>query len=448
MAEIPIVSGSGIRGVFGESFTVFDAAAFAAAFGELIGPGGVAVGRDTRRSGPAVEAAVCAGLMSVGCSPVLLGVVPTPTVQLEAMEPGIAGGIAVTSSHNPGCWNALKLVGPDGVFLRAEARERLINLLDRPRVFRGSSDCGLPRILDGSIERHVNRVLALPWAVPRGKRLKVVLDVTGGAAAGLASTLMDAMGVEWTMIHPSISPEGEFPRVAEPTVESLDELAEAVRLQGADAGFGFDPDGDRLALVADGGLLIGEEYTLALALDHILPRTPGPVVINLSTSMLSEEAAARHGCPVHRSPVGEVNVVEEMERLGSPVGGEGNGGVICPACHSGRDSGVAMAAVVSMLRNNPGTTLSAWAGGFPRFSMIKTKVPFAGPFRSLEEAVTEGFGVPDDTRDGLWYRRDWGWFHIRKSGTEPVVRFIGESRDRAPLEACSEAFRKVVSCAE
>ncbi len=448
MAGKPIVSGSGIRGVFGESFTVFDAAAFAAAFGELVGPGGVVVGRDTRRSGPAVEAAVCAGLMAVGCSPVILGVVPTPTVQLEAMEPGIVGGIAVTSSHNPGCWNALKLVGPDGVFLRAAARERLMELLERPRVFRGSSDCGLPSRLDGSIERHVDRVLALPWVVSRGRGLKVVLDVTGGAAARLASTLMDAMGVEWVMIHPDISPAGEFPRVAEPTVESLSDLAESVRLHGADAGFGFDPDGDRLALVADGGLLIGEEYTLALALDHILPRMPGPVVINLSTSMLSEEAAARHGCPVHRSPVGEVNVVEEMERLGSPIGGEGNGGVIHPACHSGRDSAVAMAAVISMLRDNPGTTLSAWAGSFSGFSMIKDKVPFPGSFEGLEKAVESGFGIPDDRRDGLWYRRDWGWFHIRKSGTEPVVRFIGESRDGASLEACSETFRKVVSCAE
>jgi phosphomannomutase len=448
MAEKPIVSGSGIRGVFGESFTVFDAAAFAAAFGELVGPGGVAVGRDTRRSGPAVEAAVCAGLMSVGCSPVLLGIVPTPTVQLEAMEPNIAGGIAVTSSHNPGRWNALKLVGPDGVFLRAAARERLMKLLDRPRVFRGSAECGLPGTLEGCIERHVERVLALPWAVSRGRRLKVVLDVAGGAAARLATALMDAMEVEWTMIHPSMTPEGEFPRVAEPTVESLSDLADAVRHHGADAGFGFDPDGDRLALVADGGRLIGEEYTLALALDHILPRDPGPVVINLSTSMLSEEAAARHGCPVHRSPVGEVNVVEEMEKLGSPVGGEGNGGVIHPACHSGRDSAVAMAAVVSMLRDNPGATLSAWAAGFTDFCMIKTKAPFAGPFAKLEEAAIAGFGVPDDRRDGFWYRRDWGWFHIRKSGTEPVVRFIGESRDRAPLKACTEAFRKVVSCAE
>jgi len=236
--------------------------------------------------------------------------------------------------------------------------------------------------------------------------------------------------------------------VAEPTVESLSELARAVADTGADAGFGFDPDGDRLALVADRGVLIGEEYTLALAFDHILRHTPGPVVINLSTSMLSEEAAGRHGCTVHRSPVGEVNVVEEMERLGSSLGGEGNGGVIYPLCHSGRDSAVAMAMVVSFLRENPGLTLSGWAGGFPKFFSVKTKVAHPGDFGRAASLLEKEFGPPTDCRDGLWYRKHWGWFHIRPSGTEPAVRFIGESSNPEPLDACYAHFRKVCSCAE
>lgn len=448
MAERPMVSGSGIRGVFGVNFTVGDAMGYAAAFGELVGPGPVVVGRDTRRSGPAVEAAVCAGLMAVGCSPVLLGVVPTPTVQLEAMAEGVAGGVAVTSSHNPGCWNALKLVGPDGVFLRGAQRQRLLSLLDEPRRFKGFEDCGIPESRSGSVERHVARVLALPVVRASGRPLRVVLDVTGGTAASLAPALMDAMGVEWTMINPSMTSKGEFPRIAEPTVESLSLLAETVREHRADAGFGFDPDGDRLALVADGGLLIGEEYTLALAFDHVLPHSPGPVVVNLSTSLLSEEAASRHGCPVYRSPVGEVNVVEEMERLNSPLGGEGNGGVIYPLCHSGRDSAVAMAMVVSMLRDNPGMTLSGWAGGFSRYEMMKRKVPFHGGFDEAAQLLRRGFGQPSDSRDGLWYRTSWGWFHIRPSGTEPVVRFIGESRDPELLESCFLKFRKVIACVE
>ncbi len=448
MGDKPIISGSGIRGVFGRSFTVSDALDFAAAFGELVGPGPVVVGRDTRRSGPATEAAVCAGLMSVGCHPVLLGVVSTPTVQLEAMSPGVAGGIAVTSSHNPGNWNALKLVGPDGVFLRASAREELMGLLRIPRNLRGHHDCGVPEELPGSVERHVDRVLSLPLVRREGRPLRVVLDVTGGTAAILAPALMDALGVHWTMIHPFMTPEGEFPRVAEPTSESLAMLAKKVKQEGADAGFGFDPDGDRLALVADGGLLIGEEYTLALAFDHVLRHTPGPVVINLSTSMLSEDAAVRHRCRVHRSPVGEVNVVEEMERLGSPLGGEGNGGVIYPLCHPGRDSAVAMALAVSFLRDDPEMTLSRWAEGFPRYSTVKRKVSFTRDFQTVAASLQTLLGTPADTRDGLWYRTDWGWFHIRPSGTEPVLRFIGESSDPEPLETVFDAFRKVLQCAE
>lgn len=448
MRESPIISGSGIRGVFGSSFTVSDAMDFASAFGELVGAGPVVVGRDTRRSGPAVEAAVCAGLMSVGCSPVLLGVVPTPTVQLEAMAEGVAGGIAVTSSHNPGCWNALKLIGPDGVFLRAAARERLMALLETPRNFCGFESCGIPRALAGSVERHVEKVVSLPVVRTGGRPLRVVLDVTGGTAAMLAPALMDALGVEWTMINPTMTPGGEFPRVAEPTVQSLSELALAVARSGADAGFGFDPDGDRLALVADKGILVGEEYTLALAFDHILRHEPGPAVVNLSTSMLSEEAAGRHGCAVFRSPVGEVNVVEEMERRGSAIGGEGNGGVIYPLCHPGRDSAVAMAMVVSFLRENPGMTLSGWAETFPRFFSIKTKVASSGDFGRAARIFEKEYGPPTDCRDGLWYRRQWGWFHVRPSGTEPAVRFIGESSAPEPLEACSAFFREVCSCAE
>lgn len=448
MAEKPIISGSGIRGVFGKSFTVSDALDFASAFGELVGPGPVVVGRDTRRSGPAVEAAVSAGLMAVGCCPVHLGVVPTPTVQLEAMAEGVAGGIAVTSSHNPGCWNALKLVGSDGVFLRADARRKLLGLLGTSRALRGFDACGVPETRPGSVERHVQRVAALPGIRRAGRALRVVLDPGGGTGALLAPALMDALGVRWTMINPEMTREGDFPRVAEPTSESLAQLADKVREEGADAGFGFDPDGDRLALVADRGLLIGEEYTLALAFDQVLKTDPGPVVINLSTSMLSEDAAARHGCPVYRCPVGEVNVVEEMELRGSKIGGEGNGGVIYPRCHHGRDSGVAMALVVSFLRDNPETTLSRWAEGFPGYGMMKRKTPFSGDPLRVFQRLEHELGPPDDQRDGLWYRTGWGWFHIRPSGTEPVVRFIGESSDPGPLEKSYGIFRKVLSCAE
>jgi phosphomannomutase len=440
----PIVSGSGIRGVFGRTLSVTDALEYAAAFGRLVGPGRVVVGRDTRRSGPAVEAAVSAGLMSVGCSPVLLGVVPTPTVQLEAMEDGAAGGIAVTSSHNPGEWNALKLVGPDGVFLRGPARNRLMELLKGGPEWVDASGAGCSEQRKGAVARHVERIVLLPLVRRPRRRMTAVLDVTGGAAAEFAPALMEALGVECHLINPVIGSDGSFPRVAEPTSRSLSELASEVAGRGADVGFGFDPDGDRLALVDGRGRVIGEDRTVALAIDWVLEHRPGCAVVNLSTSRLAEDAAARHGCMVHRSPVGEVNVVEEMERRGAVIGGEGNGGVIDPRCHLGRDSGVAMAYTLALLDGRR-TTLAEWSDSLPEYTMVKDKVPLEGDFEDIRSRLLDTFGSPDDDRDGLWYGRSGGWTHVRPSGTEPVVRIICEDSDADAVRDEMDRFRKVVS---
>jgi len=439
----PIISGSGIRGIFGSTLTVADVLRFASAFGRLAGRGRIVVGRDTRRSGPAVQAAVEAALMSVGCDPVDLGVVPTPTVQLEAMAEDVRGGIAVTSSHNPGEWNALKLIGPDGVFLRNADRGRFLRLLQQDLEQEGYRTVGQPHVLPGSVERHVSRVLSLPWVSRRGGRLKAVLDVTGGAAAEFAPMLMESLGVDSVVINPATTPDGDFPRVAEPTTENLGGLAAAVLEHGADIGFAFDPDGDRLALVDETGRVLGEEYTVALAMDHILSTRPGPAVVNLSTSRLADDAASRHGCSVFRSPVGEVNVVEEMERRGAMIGGEGNGGVIDRGCHAGRDSGVGMACVISLLRSRPGLTLASWADGFPKYTMVKRKYCTGFPFELLSDEVVRVFGRPDDDRDGLWFIRPGGWLHLRPSGTEPVVRLISESSDRGSLERDLDAFNGI-----
>lgn len=440
----PIVSGSGIRGIFGKSLDIHNAAGFASAFGVLVGPGPIVIGRDTRRSGPAVEAAVSAGLMAVGCDPVFLGVVPTPTVQIEAMDSDTVGGIAITSSHNPGEWNALKLIGPDGVFLRSEARSRFLDILENERDWADYRSVGIPSRREGSIFRHIDKILQLPWVISEGRRFKAVLDVTGGAAAEFAAELMRAIAVDAVIINPSILPSGDFPRTAEPTVSSLQQLSRSVLEEEADIGFAFDPDGDRLAMVDERGRIIGEDYTVALALDYILASRPGDGVVNLSTSRLAEDAAARHGCRIHRSPVGEVNVVEEMELRGALLGGEGNGGVIDRTCHAGRDSGIAMACAVSFLRSNPGIGIGEWADGFPSYIMIKHKAPLSAGYQQARVAFLEEFGQPDDERDGLWFSRDGGWMHIRPSGTEPVVRFIAENMDRELIESDYRIFRRVM----
>lgn len=440
----PIVSGSGIRGVFGESFTESDALRYAAAFGDLVGPGIVVVGRDTRSSGPVVEEAVLAGLTSSGCTPLSLGVVPTPTVQLEAMREGVAGGVSVTASHNPSEWNALKLVGADGVFLRADARKALTEILRERPSPEAVSPAPAAAILGGSVERHVETVVDLPQVERDGRKLKVVMDPVGGAATELAVGIMERLKVGYSLINSRMGDDGAFPRGPEPVGENLADLCKAVVSEGADLGLAFDPDGDRLALVDERGRPIGEDLTVAVALQLVLARRPGPVVVNLSTSMVAEDVAGRFGCPVYRSPVGEVNVVEEMEARGAEIGGEGNGGVIDVRCHPGRDGGVAMAYVVSFLRLNPELDLSGWTGTLTGYSMLKRKLPLERPFQDLAPGLEDAFGAADDTRDGLWFRRDHGWIHVRPSGTEPVVRFICEDRDRRVAEERYKKFRKVV----
>ncbi len=440
----PIISGSGIRGIFGASLKITDVVNFASAFGALVGSGPVVVGRDTRRSGPAVEAAVTAGLMSVGCDPVLLGIVPTPTVQLEAMEEGVRGGIAITSSHNPGEWNALKLIGADGIFLRSADRKRLMELLGSDMKQADYRTVGIPGELNGSVEKHIEGLLSIPWLRREGRPVKAVLDVTGGAAAAFAPMLMERLGVDYTVINAEMTSTGDFPRVAEPTVESLSELSRAVINERADVGFAFDPDGDRLAMVDENGRIIGEDYTVALAIDFILSVRPGPAVVNLSTSRLAEDAAAKHGCRLYRSPVGEVNVVEEMEKVGAFTGGEGNGGVIDRDFHAGRDSGVAMACAISLLRENPDSSIGEWADSYPSYTMFKKKLPLDTGFDALRAELLAQYGPADDTRDGLWYRREGGWMHIRPSGTEPVVRFIAENRDNSYIEKDFNIFREAM----
>jgi phosphomannomutase len=441
----PIVSGSGIRGVFGESLTEADALEYAAAFGRILGPGAVVVGRDTRCSGPVLEEAVHAGLTSSGCSPIALGVVPTPTVQMEAMRDGVVGGIAVTASHNPAEWNALKLIGPDGVFLRAPAREAILKSFRLASEEKGAARQAVAAAsLEGAVDRHVEAIAGLPLVERAGRELYVVMDTVGGAAAELAVKMMERLGVRFSVVNPRLLPDGSFPRGPEPTGENLVDLCRAVVSKGADLGFGFDPDGDRLALVDERGDPLGEDLTVALALQLVLARRPGPAVINLSTSMVSEDVADGLGCRVYRSPVGEVNVVEEMEARNAYIGGEGNGGVIDFVCHPGRDSGVAMAYTVSFLRLNPKLTLSEWKGTLPGYYMLKKKLKLTEPFQRLIPRLRKAFGDADDTRDGLWFRRHRGWTHVRPSGTEPVIRFICEDVDEKVAEKQYDTFRKVV----
>lgn len=439
-----MVSVSGVRGRVGDPLTPELMGAVAAAFGGFLrvrGAGGpVYVGRDSRTSGPMFQRAVVAGLQSVGVDVVELGVVPTPTVLLAVEDAGAAGGLAVTASHNPAEWNALKLISGEGIFLdagEAAAFQAYLAGEDPPRA--PWDGLGGVEKDPGAWDRHRERILSLEYMdgdAIAGHGLPVALDCVHGAGGPPVADLLGALGV--TFRGMGMEPDGLFPRDPEPTAANLAGLGELVRATGAGVGMAVDPDADRLSLVDETGTAVGEDLTLALAAAAVLRRTPGVVVTNLSTSRVVEDVAAAFGSRVVRAPVGEVNVVRRMQGEGAVVGGEGNGGVILPALHYTRDAPLAVALVLQHLADE-GTTLSQAVARWPRYVIRKEKIRFP------REALAEAFNVlredlreaEADETDGL--RLDWpgrrSWLHVRASGTEPVVRIIAEAPDEQGADA-------------
>lgn len=433
-----MVSVSGVRGRVGAPLTPELIAGVAAAFGAFLrgegDTGPVYVSRDSRTSGPMFQRAVVAGLQSVGCPVVELGVVPTPTLLLAVGESDAAGGIGVTASHNPAEWNALKLVDGEGVFLDADRSARFRHYLteqDPPRV--GWDGIGPVTHDPNAWARHLARILALPHLeleALRSSGLKVALDCVHGAGGPMMAELLNELGIAFQGI--GMEPDGLFPRDPEPTAANLSDLGALVREVGADVGLAIDPDVDRLSLVDETGRAMGEDLTLALAAAAVLRRTPGPVVTNLSTSQVVEDVARAHDCPTIRSAVGEVNVARRMQSEGAVVGGEGNGGVILPALHYTRDAPLASALILQHMVDEA-TTLSQAAARWPSYSIVKEKVSF--PREALADAyraLTEDLRADScDETDGLrlaWPNRS-SWLHVRPSGTEPVVRLIAEAPD-------------------
>jgi phosphomannomutase len=430
-----MVSVSGFRGRVGDPLTPELVTALAAGFGSFLRSTGAGskllVGRDSRTSGPMLARSVIAGLMSVGCDVVDLGVVPTPTLLLAVGNQGAAGGIGVTASHNPGEWNALKFSSGEGIFLDAGVMASFQEYLLTQDPVRAPWDgLGTVRSDAGAVDRHLERILTLslldvPGLKERGFR--VALDCVNGAGATIMPHLLKALGCEVAGI--GMEPNGLFPRDPEPTAANLGNLGEAVRASGADLGFAVDPDVDRLSLVDGNGVPLGEDLTLALASAVVLRRKPGIVVTNLSTSQVVDDVARGHGGEVVRAPVGEINVARRMQAVGAVVGGEGNGGIILPDLHFTRDAPLGAALILQHLLDE-GVGLREAADRWPGYVIVKRKVSF--PRDALAEAyhaLAEDFSPPEaDRTDGL--RMAWPeqrvWLHVRPSGTEPVVRLISE----------------------
>jgi phosphomannomutase len=423
---------SGLRGIVGEDLTEETVTRYAEAFGMfLLARGGrvVAIARDSRQSGPAFLRAASAALAAAGLDVVDLGMAPTPTAQMAVETMDLAGGIVVTASHNPLEWNALKFMGPGGRFLKRAEADELFGLVDAGVRFDPQDRPGTIRPDRAAVQRHLDRLFGLGWldfAPVQARRFTVALDCVRGAGASVMPRLLEALGCAVHAIH--LEPDGRFPREPEPVPEHLGELGDLVRRTGADVGIAVDPDVDRCALVSEQGEPIGEDYTLAFAVRAVLARRKGAVVTNLSTSLVVDDAAGAFGVAVERAPVGEANVVERMVARGAVVGGEGNGGVILPAVHLGRDAPVA-AALALLVMADAGQPVSRIVAGAPRYAIVKTKV--ARPSGSLEpwyQALARQLpGAAEDRQDGMRLALADRWVHVRPSGTEPVARIIAEA---------------------
>src|SRR6266704_3478423 len=457
MSDTLMVSVSGVRGLVGIDLTPEVVARWAAAFGTWAKNGRpdgpttrrppVVLGRDARTSGPMFAAAATAGLVSVGCDVVDVGLVATPTVQLAVEHHRAAGGIILTASHNPIEWNALKFVGPDGIFLDGVAGTRV-------RELAAGGENSLPRATYNAIggveadadaiSRHLAAVLALRGVdvkAIRRRRFRVALDTVRGAGGAVMPELLEGLGCRVNRIN--LKTDGLFPRPPEPVPENLKDLGALVRRKKADIGIAVDPDVDRLAIVDENGRAIGEDYTLAFAIRAVRPSGRQTVVCNLSTSLVVEDAAREFGTRVVRAPVGEAHVARKIIELKAVIGGEGNGGVMYPALHVGRDAPVAGALVLSLLARER-ITVSELVARAPRYTIVKAKAPRGARLEAVYGALKQSF--PDaevDTQDGLRLAWPDRWLHVRPSGTEPIIRLIAEAPSSADAERLIEEGRRL-----
>ncbi len=443
-----MVSVAGVRGVVGDSLTPPVASRYAAAFARVCGPGEVVVGRDARLSGPMIQQAVSAGLRAAGCDVIDLGLATTPTVEIAVETLGAQGGVILTASHNPPQWNALKLLDSRGEFLDPATGERVHARAEAAEdLWVGFEAVGAERREEGALDWHLRRVLAMPELeveVFRRRGLRVVVDGCASVGGVAVPRLLEELGCRVTRLD--CEPNGRFTRELEPLPEHLGALADRVRAAGADLGVALDPDADRVAFVDERGVPLGEELSLALAARTVLARRPGPVVTNLSTSLIMDDIARSAGVALHRTPVGEAHVVRVMREVGAVIGGEGNGGVIAPAVHYGRDGlvGTVLVCLGVITAQRP---LSEVASELPRYVMWKRKFPLdARAWGGFEQRLRDQFqGMALDARDGLRFSADGEWVHVRPSGTEPVVRVIAESRSEDRTRQLCERARASLS---
>jgi phosphomannomutase len=442
-----MVSISGVRGIVGESLTPQIIQKYTLAFGSYMKKSRVVVGGDSRTSGAFVKNIVKGCLEAAGCNVIDIGIVSTPTVQMEILYHKAAGGVAITASHNPPQWNGLKFMDANGRFLSPERAQNVYELAEKGKYkLETWQNIGNEVSDRGANSRHIEEVLNLPYFTIsrlRERKFKVVIDCVNGAGGLIIPQLLEKLGCDTIILNGEAN--GRFAHTPEPLPENLKEVMEKVREMHADIGFAVDPDVDRCAIVDNTGQTIGEEYTLAAAVKFILSKKLGAVVVNMSTSRASEDVAKYYNCPFSRSKVGEINVAEEMVQSEAVIGGEGNGGVILPELHLGRDAPLAVALTLQHLLEFEGTMQELFLS-LPQYKMVKHKIGIAGldPDKILQQLAKKYENQQVDLRDGLKIDMPNTWVHMRKSNTEPIIRIIAEAPTIEEAEQLAVQFTREI----
>ena len=455
-----IKSISGIRGTIGgsvnEGLTPIDTVKFASAYGTWLKnmhPNKrlkVVIGRDARPSGQMVSDLVCSSLIGLGIDVVNLGLSTTPTVEVAVPLENAQGGIILTASHNPKQWNALKLLNEKGEFISGEEGNTLLQIAEEASfIFAEVDDLGVVTHDDSYLQKHIDAVLALPLVnvdAIKNADFSVVIDAVNSTGGIFIPALLEALGVKKiTKLY--CEPNGQFPHNPEPLPEHLTDLAAKIKETKADVGFTVDPDVDRLAMVCEDGSMFGEEYTLVAVADYVLSHTPGATVSNLSSTRALRDVTESRGETYHASAVGEVNVVNLMKESNAVIGGEGNGGVIYPESHYGRDALVGIALFLSHLAIK-NCAASELRDSFPKYSISKNKIQLTPEINvdSILSQMAEKHKNEDvDTTDGVKIYIGKEWVHLRKSNTEPIIRIYSESRSMGDANALAKRIKAEIN---
>lgn len=458
-----IKSISGIRGTIGgkvgDALTPVDAVKFAAAYGTWLkennfasqekssGKLKVVIGRDARLSGQMVSDLVVSTLIGLGIDVINLGLSTTPTVEVAVPMELAHGGIILTASHNPKQWNALKLLNDKGEFISAEEGQRVLDLAEADAFsFAEVDDLGLVTADDSYLQKHIDAVLNLPLVDKKAIEaadFSIVVDAVNSTGGIFVPALLEALGVK-NITKLYCEPTGHFPHNPEPLPEHLTDLADTIREVKADLGITVDPDVDRLAMVCEDGTMFGEEYTLVAVSDYVLKHTPGATVSNLSSTRALRDVTEGKGQIYTAAAVGEVNVVKAMKATNAVIGGEGNGGVIYPELHYGRDALVGIALFLSHLAHEK-TTASGLRDSYPKYTISKNKIELTPEIDvdAILKGMAEKYSSEEvDTTDGVKIYIGKEWVHLRKSNTEPIIRIYSESESE---EKANRFAEKIIS---